>query len=134
MAADAAATPRLRCHGWRCTGVCSLAGKVLAPPRSRLMSRILAPVLLLVAVAIAPAQGAQEKPKDKQAVAAAMRDGQTALADSDFDAGIAAFRKVTELDPANARGWQLLGYCLHAAKRLDEALPAHLKAAEFKEV
>ena len=98
------------------------------------MSRILAPMLLLVAVAIAPAQGAQEKPKDKQAVAAALRDGQTALADSDFEAGIAAFRKVTELDPANARGWQLLGYCLHAQKRLDEALPIHLKAAEFKEV
>src|SRR5262245_10727822 len=127
MAAGAAVAARLRCHGWCCSGVLSLTGKVPAPSRSRLMSSILAPVLLLVAVAIAPAQGVQDKPKDKQAVTAALRDGQTALADSDFEAGIAAFRKVTELDPANARGWQLLGYCLHAQKRLDEALPIHLK-------
>lgn len=72
--------------------------------------------------------------QDKAAVDAAMSTGQKAIEAGDFAAAAKAFKTATDLDPANGRGWQLLGYSLHADKRLDEALPVHLKAAEFKDV
>jgi Flp pilus assembly protein TadD len=41
------------------------------------------------------------------------------------------FRAITEAQPQNGEAWFKLGYCLHATGRLDEALVAHAKAAEF---
>ncbi|MGE3173239.1 MAG: tetratricopeptide repeat protein [Planctomycetota bacterium] len=89
------------------------------------MSRILAS---LVALALAVAVPAQESAD------AAMRQGQAAVQEGDFQSGITAFRKVTELEPDNGRAWQLLGYCLHLSGDLDAALPVHEKAAEFADV
>lgn len=40
-------------------------------------------------------------------------------------------KKVVELDPQSADGWQLLGYCCHMDGKLEEALKYHLKATEF---
>ncbi len=51
----------------------------------------------------------------------------------DFAIAAANFKKLTEADPKDAQSWQLLGYSLHMAGKLDEALPAHMKAAEFKQ-
>jgi Tetratricopeptide repeat len=90
------------------------------------MSRFLVSAFVLLLSAAAPAQD--------QTAAAAMQKGQAAVQEGDFDTGIAAFRKATELDPANGRAWQLLGYCLHLTGKLDEALPVHQKAATFPEV
>ncbi len=52
----------------------------------------------------------------------------------DWPAAGEAYRKLTEKEPANAQGWYRLGYCLHAQKRLAEAIVAHRKAAEFPAV
>jgi tetratricopeptide (TPR) repeat protein len=49
----------------------------------------------------------------------------------DYPAAAAGFRKLTEANPKDAQAWHMLGYSLHAAGKLDEALPVHLKATEF---
>lgn len=106
------------------------------------MSRILLSLLVVLSPSLVlPAVGARAqepvakaRPDAKAAVEAALRTGQQAVQDGDFEAGVVAFRTVTELDPKRGTGWHMLGYCLHAAKRLDEALAIHLKAAEFPDV
>ena len=42
-----------------------------------------------------------------------------------------AWSQVVEQEPDNAPAWFNLGYCLHAAGRLEEAIVAHKKAATF---
>jgi tetratricopeptide (TPR) repeat protein len=64
-------------------------------------------------------------------VAKLKREANAALQAGDFTAAAAGFKKVTEVAPKDGQAWQLLGYSLHAAGKLDEALPAHKKAAEF---
>lgn len=54
-----------------------------------------------------------------------------AMQSEDYVAAAAAFKKLTEANPKDGQSWQLLGYSLHASGKLDEALPAHMKAAEF---
>jgi tetratricopeptide (TPR) repeat protein len=49
----------------------------------------------------------------------------------DHVAAAAALRRITTAAPDDGQSWQLLGYSLHLAGRLDEALPAHRRAAEF---
>lgn len=56
-----------------------------------------------------------------------------AVQSGDFAVAAANFKKLTEANPKDAQAWQLLGYSLHMAGKLDEALPAHMKAAEFKQ-
>jgi Flp pilus assembly protein TadD len=41
------------------------------------------------------------------------------------------YLKVTEMNPDHALAWYYLGYSLHSAGKLDEALVAHQKAAEM---
>ena len=43
----------------------------------------------------------------------------------------ASFRALVERNPSDGRAWFMLGYCLHAEGRLDEAIPIHQRAAEF---
>ncbi len=97
------------------------------------MSRFLSSVFLLVLLVALPAQ-VDAGAKTPSPAASAMADGEAAVQAGKFDAGIAAFRKATELAPKDGRGWHMLGYCLHAAGRLDEALQVHLKAAGFPDV
>jgi tetratricopeptide (TPR) repeat protein len=59
------------------------------------------------------------------------KEADAALQAQDYTAAAAAFKKVTEADPKDGQAWLHLGYSLHAIGKLDEALPAHLKAAEF---
>lgn len=56
-----------------------------------------------------------------------------AVESGDFAAAAASFKKLTDANPKDAQAWHMLGYSLHMAGKLDEALPAHLKAAEFKQ-
>jgi tetratricopeptide (TPR) repeat protein len=74
-----------------------------------------------------PAQGKGDASRLFQEGAAAANEG-------DFERAIPALKKVTEAEPKNARAWLLLGYSLHGNKQLDDALPVHLKAAEFPDV
>ena len=57
---------------------------------------------------------------------------QAAVQSANWTDAATAFRKLTELEPTQGRNWHMLGYCLHAAGKLDEALPIHMKATEFK--
>jgi tetratricopeptide (TPR) repeat protein len=59
------------------------------------------------------------------------KEANAALQAKDFDTAAATFKKITAADPKDGQAWQLLGYSLHVAGKLDEALPAHTKAAEF---
>ena len=54
-----------------------------------------------------------------------------AMQAKDYTAAAAAWKQVTEGDPKDGQAWQLLGYSLHVSGKIDEALPAHQKAAEF---
>jgi len=94
------------------------------------MRGMLFPVLAALLPLAAPAQ----QDPDAAAVSAVMKEGQAAVQDGNFTAAIESFKKATEMDPKNGRAWHMLGYSLHAANRLDEALPVHMKAAEFKQV
>ncbi len=95
---------------------------------SRLVSRLAALFLLSgVALAQTPANAALDTAKLRKEAQAAVQAG-------DFEKAAAGFRKVTEADPKDGLAWQLLGYSLHAAGKLDEALPVHEKATEFPKV
>ncbi len=50
----------------------------------------------------------------------------------DYAAAAAAYKVVAEADAKSAEAWFRLGYALHATNKIEEALPAHLKAAEIK--
>ncbi len=58
--------------------------------------------------------------------------GQLMLEEGKLEEAAAQFKSITEAEPDNAKAWQLYGYALHAAGKLDEALPVHQKAAEFE--
>jgi Tfp pilus assembly protein PilF len=59
---------------------------------------------------------------------------QAAVQAGEFGKAVAAFQKLTEADPKDGRAWHMLGYCLHAEGKLDEALKIHQKACEFPDV
>lgn len=62
------------------------------------------------------------------------KEAQAAIAAGDFAKAAAGWQKITAANPKDGQAWQLLGYCLHASGKLDEALPIHVKAAEFPAV
>jgi tetratricopeptide (TPR) repeat protein len=81
--------------------------------------------LLFVCTALCQGTTPAEPKKVRQEANAAVQSG-------DFATAAAGFRKLTEANPKDAQAWHMLGYSLHAGGKLDEALAAHLKAAEFK--
>lgn len=62
------------------------------------------------------------------------KTAQAAVEAGEFGKAVAAFQKLTEADPKDGRAWHMLGYCLHAEGKLDDALKIHQKACEFPEV
>ena len=91
------------------------------------MTRIataLLPVLFALATAAAPAQ----EPTTPDAL---RRTADAAWAARDYPKAADAFAALTAAAPTDAEAWYRLGYALHALGRLDEALPAHLEAAEL---
>jgi Flp pilus assembly protein TadD len=69
------------------------------------MSRTL---VSLAVIALSAAALAQEP--DRAAVNAALKEGRAAVQEGDYEAGIAAYRKATELDPKIGQAWHMLGY------------------------
>lgn len=63
-----------------------------------------------------------------------MQEADALLAAGDTLAAAAAYGKIAEAQPENARAHHLKGYCLHLAGELEQALEAHLEAAEFPSV
>ena len=59
------------------------------------------------------------------------KEANAAVQAGDFTTATARFRKLTECSPQDGDAWHMLGYSLHAAGKLDEALPIHLKAVGF---
>lgn len=60
-------------------------------------------------------------------------DGQALIQAEEFEKAAEVFHQIVKADPDNARGWHFLGYSLHAAGNLTDALPCHLMAAEFEQ-
>lgn len=50
-----------------------------------------------------------------------------------WEEAAAAWRAIAQREPGNGQAVFNLGYCLHTAGRIDEALQVHLRAAEFEE-
>ena len=73
----------------------------------------------------APAPPPVAKPVDPMVAANALYDAKK------YAEAVDAFKAITVAHPDNGEAWFKLGYCLHATGRLDEALVAHAKAAEF---
>lgn len=64
--------------------------------------------------------------------AAELRDaGERAVVAHDWTEASNAYRTLTQRDETDARAWFMLGYCLHASGRLEEAIDAHTRAATF---
>lgn len=79
--------------------------------------------LLLLLLSVFPLQG--------QGSAATVQQGRALIQKGDFAGAEQVFRQVTTASASNAVAWSLLGYCLHAQGKLDEALVVHEKAATF---
>lgn len=74
-----------------------------------------------------------EQKQDKVDVTALLERGQELIGGENFKEAAKVLRQVVEADDKNGLGWQLLGYALHASGDLEAAIPAHQRAAEFKE-
>jgi tetratricopeptide (TPR) repeat protein len=75
-----------------------------------------------------PTRAAQQAPPADEVT---MAQANQYFATQDWDKAAEAYRAITRREPQNGTAWFRLGYCLHAAGRLDEAILAHKKAAEF---
>lgn len=93
-------------------------------PNSSLRS--LLALLIAAALALAPARGQATGPH-AQAVAAL----QAKVGSGDFAGAIVDARALLAQDEDVPTAWALLGYSLHATGQLEEALPAHVRAAGF---
>ncbi|HYC76399.1 MAG TPA: tetratricopeptide repeat protein, partial [Planctomycetota bacterium] len=71
-------------------------------------------------------QDGKADPKKLQA------DLQAAISAQNWDKAVTVGRELTALQPENGSAWFQLGYALHAQGKLDDAIVAHKKAAEFK--
>ncbi len=74
---------------------------------------------------------AQEGRGDLEAL---RREANQAVQAENWDAAASAFRRLVEADPNDGDAWHMLGYSLHSGGKLDEALPAHIRATEFPQV
>ena len=107
---------------------------------TRRRPRVIIAAVLLLTGAAAPLAIAQSTPTTTSqptstpptsAPADPMERVMSLINERDWAAAAEAARAVVTADPEHAPAWAMLGYALHADGRLDEALPAHLMAAEF---
>lgn len=71
---------------------------------------------------------ADDKPAQKVPT---MQEARQLLQAEEFEAAAKAFHAIVTADPDNANAWHFLGFSLHSAGNLTDALPCHLMAAEF---
>ncbi len=87
---------------------------------------------LALCMFLCPTLSAQEKEKTSAAVL--RKQAQTLVDEGKWTDAAAVFEAIVEIDGNDAKSWHMLGYTLHAAGDLDQALEAHKKAAKFEEV
>lgn len=83
---------------------------------------------VLLAAALATMLAAQTPTPDLKKL---RMEAQAAAQAGDYQTAAASFQKLVDADPKDAQAWHMLGYSLHATGKLDEALAAHQKTAEF---
>lgn len=83
---------------------------------------------VLLTAALATALAAQAPTPDLNKL---RTEAQAAAQSGDYQTAAASFQKLVDANPKDAEAWHMLGYSLHANGKLDEALVAHQKAAEF---
>ncbi|GJM23000.1 MAG: hypothetical protein DHS20C15_29150 [Planctomycetota bacterium] len=92
-------------------------------------------ITLLAALLSVPMQAGAGTPTSAgggaSAAAAAMAQGQTLLNQGDVAGAIAQFESVIASNPQAPGAWYLLGFARHAKGDMEQALVAHLKAAEL---
>ena len=93
-------------------------------------SRVFPGLLVLVLLGVAPSLRAQEKGESLDDLT---RRARAAWSSRDYGAAAEALTALVARDAENSSAWYRLGYALHFQGRLDEALKAHVKAAEFPE-
>lgn len=89
------------------------------------------PLLLAVLLPLAAGGARAQSGGAPQAPPPEYAEGLTLLQAGEFAAAAEKFRAATEAAPEFAPAWQQWGYALHADGRLEEAIPAHAKAASF---
>jgi Tetratricopeptide repeat len=102
-------------------------------PRSSLRKELnmrIATLGVLLTFAFAHSDLAQESRAGGDRAALARR-AQEAIQSENWDEAVTQLRALLKIDPKDGRAWGDLGYALHISGKLDEALEAHLKAAEF---
>lgn len=75
--------------------------------------------------------GLAQETRNSSERAAIARKAQEAIASENWDEAATQLRALLKIDPKNGPAWADLGYALHINGKLDEALEAHIKAAEF---
>jgi tetratricopeptide (TPR) repeat protein len=95
------------------------------------MRRATLGTLLTFALSAAALSQETRPAPDKAALAKAAEE---AFSAQNWDEAAAQYRGLLKLDDKDGPAWHRLGYALHAGGKLDEALEAHLKAAEFPRV
>ncbi len=88
-------------------------------------------VLLGLLFSLAPAASAREA---DEVAPPTMADVQAALKRNDPAGAARIARAIAKAQPQNASAWFMLGYCLHAQGKLEEAVVVHEKAATFPKV
>jgi hypothetical protein len=67
----------------------------------------------------------------QQGAAPTLQQARMLIGQKKYDQAEEILREMTESNPKSPAAWYLLGYALHAQRKLDAALEAHLKAATF---
>lgn len=86
-------------------------------------------VVVIALAALAPALAAQAA--DLETV---KKNATAAWKDQKWPEAAKAYSELVKLDPKDGTAWHHLGYALHIQGKIDEALPAHQKAAEFEKM
>lgn len=79
---------------------------------------------------LAQETGSSEAKSETDGAAVILR-ARKLIAEKEFDQAATILKAVTESQPENAQAWQLLGFSLHSAGKIEAAIAAHRHATEF---
>ncbi|MFG0244150.1 MAG: TPR end-of-group domain-containing protein [Phycisphaerales bacterium JB054] len=105
--------------------------------RTRATRAALTAALLISTTTLAPATLAQDARADAapalQPATPTAQDARQLQAARQWDAAASAWASLARLDPKNGEAVFNLGYCLHMAGHIEQALEVHRRAAEFEQ-
>lgn len=105
--------------------------------RTRATRAALTAALLISTTTLAPATLAQDARTDAapalQPATPTAQNARQLQAARQWDAAASAWASLARLDPKNGEAVFNLGYCLHMAGRIEQALEVHRRAAEFEQ-